>query len=502
MKKTLLTLVALVATLAASAQNQAWTASFEPVNDAKELKGIHTATAADGSVYVSSTYNQDFTFAGKVMENPDEWTSANIVKYSAEGNELWAIIMEGAAVVYALDTDADGTLYAAGNFTDVVTYTDATGATAEITSEGVFSAFVAKINAEGKVEAMKVITPVVNETVASAMGDPWGTGVEEPLYSMWDPIYVTPNKIQVDGDKVYVSAKYMGDVTELGWKGSYLDLWGMMYSDNYSMGVFSLNKANLDGAANVANVQMTGVIAETQFYPEAISFVANNGTVYVGFIGFQNLTLTTANGTEDFSFAVSADGAANEHAFVLITIGETTTTKTFNAAAHDKLAVPYNLFMEANGDNLIIGGTYYGELPFNTELTSGEFSTIFMTSVKKADGAINWVYTGDSETAATCMTIADAAIIASTDASITSIDLTTGTATTTATTQTILCADKNIVVYTDDTEVCISASATTADIEEVITEQQAEVRYNLAGQVVDKNYKGFVIANGKKLFVK
>jgi hypothetical protein len=158
--------------------------------------------------------------------------------------------------------------------------------------------------------------------------------------------------------------------------------------------------------------------------------------------------------------------------------------------------------MEANGDNLIIGGTYHGEHPFNNEITTELASTPFMASVKKADGAINWVYTGDSETAATCMTIADAAIIASTDASITSIDLTTGTATTTATTQTILCADKNIVVYTDDTEVCISASATTADIEEVITEQQAEVRYNLAGQVVDKNYKGFVIANGKKLFVK
>ena len=458
MRKTLLTLVAFVATMAASAGNKAWTASFEPVNDAKELKGVHTATAADGAVYVSSTYNQEFTFAGKSVADPEGLTSSAIVKYSAEGQELWAVTMEGAAVVYALDTDADGTLYAAGNFNEVVTYTDATGATAEIASEGVFSAFVAKINAEGKVEAMKVITPVVNETVASAMGDPWGTGVEEPLYSMWDPIYVTPNKIQVDGDKVYVSAKYMGDVTELGWKGSYLDLWGTMYSDNYSMGVFSLNKANLDGAANVANVQMTGVIAETQFYPEAISFVANNGIVYVGFIGFQNLTLTTANGTEDFSFAVSADGAANEHAFVLATIGETTTTKTFNAAAHDKLAVPYNLFMEGNGDNLIIGGTYYGELPFNTELTSGELnSAIFTASVKKADGAVNWAYTGECETTATCMTITDAAFIASADTCTTSIDLTTGAAKTTVATQASLCVDKDVTVYTDETKVCINA---------------------------------------------
>ena len=493
MKKTLLTLVALVATLAASAQNQAWTASFEPVNDAKELKGIHTATAADGSVYVSSTYNQDFTFAGKVMENPDEWTSANIVKYSAEGNELWAIIMEGAAVVYALDTDADGTLYAVGNFTDVVTYTDATGASSEITSDLVYSAFVAKISAEGEIKAMKVITPKAD------------TDIEDSF--MYFPetgdIHITPSKIQVEGDKIYISVSFSGDVAELSWEGAYLNVWDFMYMDNSSAGVFSLNKSDLSDAKSIATVQNTESISYNQHCPETLSFVAEKGTVYVGFVGLGNLTLTTADDTKDFIFTTAEDESGNnEHAFVLATIGETTTTKTFNTAAHNSLAATYDLFMESNGNNLIIGGTYYGELPFNTELTSGEFSTIFMTSVKKADGAINWVYTGDSETAATCMTIADAAIIASTDASITSIDLTTGTATTTATTQTILCADKNVVVYTDDTEVCISASATTADIEEVITEQQAEVRYNLAGQVVDKNYKGFVIANGKKLFVK
>ena len=453
MRKTLLTLVAFVATMAASAGNKAWTASFEPVNDAKELKGVHTATATDGAVYVSSTYNQGFTFAGKSVTDPEGLTSSAIVKYSAEGNELWAVTMEGAAVVYALDTDADGTLYAAGNFIDGVTYTDATGATAEITSDGVFSAFVAKINAEGKVEAVKAITPAVNETVASAMGDPWGMGVEEPLYSMWDPIYVTPNKIQVDGDKVYVSAKYMGDVTELGWKGSYLDFWGMGYSDNYSMGVFSLNKADLAGAANVANVQMTGVIADTQYYPEAMSIVAESGIVYVGFVGFGNLTLTTADGAKDFTFAMDGEGT-NEHAFVLATIGETTTTKTFNTAAHSKYYVPSNLFMEANGDNLIIGGTYYGELPFNTELTSGELnSAIFTASVKKADGSVNWAYTGTSETTATCMTIADAAIIASADTCTTSVNLTTGAAQTAKATQATLCADKEVTIYADETKV-------------------------------------------------
>ena len=443
MRKTLLTLVAFVATMAASAGNKAWTASFEPVNDAKELKGVHTATAADGAVYVSSTYNQEFTFAGKNVTDPEGLTSSAIVKYSAEGKELWAVTMEGAAVVYALDTDADGTLYAAGNFNDVVTYTDATGATAEIASESVFSAFVAKINAEGKVEAMKVITPAADADIeGSFMYFPEGGDIN-----------VTPRKIQVEGDKVYVSAFFSGDVAELSWEGAYLNVFDFMYMDNKSAGVFSLNKSDLSDVKSVATVQNTELVSYSQYCPETLSFVADNSAVYVGFVGLGNLTLTTADGSQDFTFAMDGEGS-NEHAFVLATIGETTTAKTFNTAAHSNLAATYNLFMEANGDNLIIGGTYYGELPFNTELTTGEFnSAIFTASVKKADGAVNWAYTGECETTATCMTITDAAFIASADTCTTSIDLTTGAAKTTEATQAILCADKEVIVYTNGTKV-------------------------------------------------
>lgn len=443
MRKTLLTLVAFVATMAASAGNKAWTASFEPVNDAKELKGVHTATAADGAVYVSSTYNQEFTFAGKSVTDPEGLTSSAIVKYGAEGKELWAVTMEGAAVVYALDTDADGTLYAAGNFNDVVTYTDATGATAEIASEGVFSAFVAKINAEGKVEAMKVITPAADADIEGSF----------LYYPMTGDINITPRKIQVEGDKVYVSAFFSGDVAELSWEGAYLNVFDFMYMDNKSAGVFSLNKSDLSDVKSVATVQNTELVSYSQYCPETLSFVAENSAVYVGFVGLGNLTLTTADGSQDFTFAMDGEGS-NEHAFVLATIGETTTAKTFNTAAHSNLAATYNLFMEANGDNLIIGGTYYGELPFNTELTTGEFnSAIFTASVKKADGAVNWAYTGECETTATCMTITDAAFIASADTCTTSIDLTTGAAKTIEATQAILCADKEVIVYTNGTKV-------------------------------------------------
>lgn len=489
MKKTLLSLVAFVATLSASAQ---WTSSFEFVNDAEKLQGTHTTIAADGSVYVSSTYNQDFTFAEKVTENPDEWTSASIVKYNAKGEELWAVTMEGAAIVYALDTDADGTLYAAGNFLSGVTYTGTDGVSNKITSEDVYSAFIAKISADGVFEAVNVITPESNQEIALS---------EFPFYLALDPIKVAPSKIQVEGDKVYVLAEYTGDVASLGWKGSYVLVDFMMYLDNGSTGIFSLNKADLTDAKSVANVQMTGVIAETASNTDAMSFVAENGIVYAGFIGFGNLTLTTANGTEDFAFTASEEGT--EHSFVLATIGETTTTKTFTAK-HNKMYVPYNLFMEADGDNLIIGGTYHGELPFDNEITTELASTPFMASVKKTDASVNWAYTGEEETTATCMTINGNALIASADANITSIDLTTGEAQTTTNAYTYCCADKNVAVATEETKVHIFVSEPVATgLEEVIApERQEDIRYNLVGQMVDKNYKGLVIANGKKLFVK
>ena len=495
MKKILLSLAAFVSVLSASAESKEWTASFEPVSEATELKGIHTATATDGTVYVSSTYDKGFTFAGKDVTDPEGLTSACIVKYSATGEELWAVTMEGAAVVYALDTDEDGTLYVAGNFNDVVKYTGTDGVSAEITSETVISAFVAKISADGKFEAVKVITPAADADIEGSF----------LYYPEIGDIHVTPRKLQVDGDNIYVSAFFGGDVAELSWEGSYLNVWDFMYMDNKSAGVFSLSKNDLSGIKSIATVQNTESVSYNQFYPEALSFVAKNGIVYVGFIGFQKLTLTTANGAENFTFAATEDESGNdEHALVLVTIGETTTTKTFNVAMHKEDAIPYNLFMETADENLIIGGTYYGELYFDTEKSTGELGyATFMASVKAADNTVNWTYTGEVETEATCMNIAETAMIAAADSSYTTVDLTTGTANTVAMEQAFLSADATTTVYTNDTKVFVCGnSAIASDIEEVITEQKNAIRYNLAGQAVDNNYKGFVIMNGKKYLVK
>ena len=498
MKKILLSLAAFVSVLSASAESKEWTASFEPVSEATELKGIHTATATDGTVYVSSTYDKGFTFAGKDVTDPEGLTSACIVKYSATGEELWAVTMEGAAVVYALDTDEDGTLYVAGNFNDVVKYTGTDGVSAEITSETVISAFVAKISADGKFEAVKVITPAADADIENSF----------MYYPIEGDIHVTPQKIQVDGNRVYISVNFGGDVAELSWEGCYINVYDFMYMDNKNTGVFSLLKSDLSEVQNVATVQNSESVSYKDYSSDALSFVAYNGTVYVGFIGFGNLTLTTANGTKDFNFSTTTleneGGESREHAFALVAIGEETTTQVFHAAEHDKLYVPYNLFMEAADENFIIGGTYYGALPFDNEKSTGELAyATFMASVKAADNTVNWAYTGEVETEATCMNVSETAMIAAADSSYTTVDLTTGTANTVAMEQAFLSADATTTVYTNDTKVFVCGnSAIASDIEEVVTEQKSTIRYNLAGQAVDNNYKGFVIMNGKKYLVK
>ena len=481
-----------------------WIASFEPVSDANELNGIKTASAADGSVYVSSTYNKAFTFGGKEVADPEGLTSACIVKYNEKGQEQWAVALEGSAVVYALDTDADGTLYAAGSFIDVVKYTGTDGTTGELAGGAdSHSAFVAKISKDGKVESVKTIAPVINAAILESF-----MYFPEPNY-----VYVTPNNIQIDGEKVYVSATYTADVEELGWKATYLNVFDFMYMENKSAGIFSLDKANLANPTSVATVQNTENISYNQYYPEALDFTAENGTVYVGFFGFGNLTLATPAGNKDFTFGISADESGNkEHAFVLATIGSDVNAKVFNTEMHAKDAKPYNVFMDIAGDNLLIGGTYYGQMPFDTSKNSGELaSDVFMTSVNKADAFVNWTVVGAKEAEATCMAAAEETAILSTTANeFFEVNIADGEVLRSepqmlddADAYAAICQS---IVYRSEGKVYVkgrfNSSANAIEDVKVPSLQTEGHSYNMAGQRVGKNYKGIVIKNGKKYLVK
>lgn len=414
MKKILLMMVALVATVSISAQDdEGWSKSFAPVSDKAELGGLCTAVAGDGSVYASSTYNQAFTFAGKAVTDPEGLTSSCVVKYDKDGAEQWAISLVGDCEIYAMTADADGTLYVAGKTEDtkiIVTGTD--GAQKEIVNAmsdpwGIgeysidsYAAFVIKISNSGVVEAIKTISPETNAEVASS---------EFPFYlpDSEFPIDITPSKIVIDGNKVLVSATYYGDVKDgdkLIWEGSYAaDLDFGMYFDNRSRGILMLNKSDLSGMANVAYVKATGV-PEVQVYPQALDFVVYNGVPYVAFIGFGNLTLTTPAGSKDFSFEMLGEGN-NEHALVLANATEPEKSKVFNAAPNDYLGATYSLGDAAiAGDACILAGTFYGQFPLDNAITVDE-NAAFVASIDMKECTLNWRYIPNVHAEATCMIV-------------------------------------------------------------------------------------------------
>lgn len=414
MKKILLMMVAFVATFNAFAADEevdgGWIKSFTPVAESAKPAPV-VAQAGEGSVYVATRRGVEFTFAGKSVPSPEIDGSSVIVKYEKDGKEQWAVTLDGAATVTALTADVDGTLYAAGTFMDEVVLTGADGAKQNISNDGsTYSAFVLKVSSDGKFSSVKTLSSAVNEWVASQVGDPWGEGFESPLYMAFDPIDITPFDICLDGDKVYVGASYVGDVAELGWKGSYADQWGMMYSDNTSTGVFSLNKSDLKGAASVMNVQMTGVIAEGNYMAKGFGFTVDGGALYAGFFNDGNLTVTANGKTKD----LSADYGKQQ--YVLATIGSDLSVKTFESSKGDKSGGQYKSQLAVEGENLIIGGHFYGELPFDKTKTSGKvleedgeikyeyWNSVFAASVKK-DGTVNWANVCSKDSKATALVV-------------------------------------------------------------------------------------------------
>lgn len=523
MKKLLLMLVAFVATMSASAQafitgddmkvENGWAATFTPVADDDEIDAADVAQAADGSVYVASTFTKSFTFAGKALPDPEGMTSSAIVKYDKEGKELWAAPMVGSITVSAMTVDEDGTLYAAGSFTDEVEYTGADGVKGTIKSEDVLSAFIAKVSKDGKFEAVKTF-------LATPDADLLATGIYFP-----EDLYVSPTTIKLNGSKLYVAANYNANVDDLGWKAAYLDVFGIMYMENRSKGIFSLSKSDLSGATSVLTVQSTERISSQQVYPEALNFDFDaDGNVVYAFIGFGNLTLATPDASKDFTFETTNDDSGiKDHALVIGTIKDGISAKEFTGNKNAGEAIPYSIagFYVQDG-TIYMAGTTYGSDWFDASI-SHEKDYAFVAAFKASDFTPKWDRTAslpEDDVKATAIAISDDNIYFTTNKDAYRIDLATG----------------NMLADGDDSDddfdmstgdiasisawksdyvaiVTIDGTALTAmsidlnaepasDIPAIAPSAADAPAYNLAGQPVGPDYKGIVIKNGKKVLLK
>lgn len=407
MKKILLMLVALVATVTISAKDgeemEGWQKSFTPVANADDLAGIHTAVAGDGSVYASTTYNQTFSFAGKPVTDPEGLLSSCVVKYDKDGNEKWAVSLVGKCKINAMTVDTDGTLYVAGEYVDAVTLSGTSG-TKDLSGNPLkTSAFVAKVNADGVFTNVASFTPTANV--------PEG-------YEDWCELGIYPNKIVIDANKVLVSCMFKGDVAELGWQGSYVDVFMMAYMDNRSAGIFMLDKADLANATSVATIQHTGRIVDQmmediQDFPNAIDFVVYEGVPHIAFVGWGNLTLTTPAGSQPFNFEMAGEGK-NEHALVLVNAAAPTQPKVFHTAPNDYSGAIYGLVGATLTDNnCILAGTFYGNFALDNTVTKDK-NTSFVASIKMSDCSVNWAKANEVESVAKCMIVTGEEIHAAT----------------------------------------------------------------------------------------
>lgn len=371
MKKYLLMATALMTSVAMFADT-GWTEDkrFTPVAASTELSSIHTTVAADGSVYASSTITKEMTFGGKTL-TPTAKGSTCVVKYDKDGNEKWAILFSGSNALRAMTVDATGNLYVAGTVTGETTEfigTDGNSITItnptkydELWEETVVAGqagYIVKVTADGAIAASQSINPA---------------GPDATVY--YGEPRVNPNKIVVDGDKVYVSCFYNGAVESLGWEGRYTTCLNFdtfetdYYGDLPGAGVFSVSSSDLSGLTNIASVRATedyDILGDgVGCSPDAFSFVENSGLVGVAFIGWGKLTLSTPTKSVPFSFELKGEGL-NEHALVLsMTTDIEKMSLVYHAAPQVNEYPEYNLFGEMVGTDIILGGTFSGQFPLD-----------------------------------------------------------------------------------------------------------------------------------------
>ena len=522
MKKTLLMLVAFMATMTAfaSAEEEGWQKSFTPVAAASDLDGVCTAVASDGSVFASSTYNQAFTLGDVTVADPEGLTSSCVLKFDKDGNAKWVVTLLGKCYVRAMVADTDGRLYVAAQSQDTkVVCTGTDGKHYEIDNPAgelyglPYPAFILRIDANGAIAATKTIATVPNAELLSSF----------MYFPEKGDIYVRPLDMSIDGDNLYVSANFTGDNYDLGWYGSILNYFDVMYVDNKSCGIFSLTK-ELGALQSELVVQNSDAISYNQHFPEAIGFVAKDGKVFAGFIGFGNLTAKTPAGSAPFEFEMATDESGNaEHPFVMLRTDHPTDAKIFHAAMHSRLNAPYNVVgATMNGTNFYMSGTFYGNFPLDNSkyaVEKGEdpethvmsYGTSSFVACIDGERNVSWSWVNPAESKATCMIVTGEETNAATEAAMYRLKTATGELKDTRNQgyeDADVYNDQYVsTVYTKDNSVTVfSPKLKPSGIETMKAEKNGNAKYyNLNGVELNGAQKGLNIIkteNGVKKVVK
>ena len=383
-----------LASMVANAQETlaTWTATLNTTEKVSDLqRGAPMTIDNEGNAIVTGTYTKDVEFASSYLEPIA--TSAFVAKYDKAGSKKWAAGLKGAATVKAVANDAEGNIYVAGNFADIVEILDGTGEQKATINgkEGVtrqVSAFIVKYSKDGDYVASKVIIPEQARN-DEGYGDP-------------DPEFI-PYKLIASNGKVYLAASFQGNskINDLTLEGKYQSLWGLYLYDVPTLAVVSLS-ADFAQAELVAQMAATDNETELGYGAEDVNFTTDGSKVYVAFVAYgDDLTLKSANGSKQITDLLNGviDGDTKyEHAFIVAAIenGDIAAMQTYHSKIDENiLTAKFNTVdeMAFKNGNLYLAGTFNETFPFDHSKAYEGGCDTYIACLKASDLSKNWAVT-------------------------------------------------------------------------------------------------------------
>lgn len=379
-----------LATVAANAKDvldaPTWTDNLTTTAEAKDLtRAAAMAVDNEGNSIVTGSFTKDLEFAASYLEPVAN--SAFIAKYDKAGAKKWAAGLAGAATISTVATDAEGNVYAAGVFADNVAIKDANGDT-KATITGMadkvdkVSGFIVKYDKQGAYVASKTILAESNPEIAAKDE----IGVLSPSF--------TAKKLVVDGNKLYLSASYKGNVALEGvtLQGKYACSYGFLYSDETAMCVLSFDAADLANANIVSVLGATEQLTnEATYNTEDVNFAINDGKIYVAYVASgKDMTLTAAG--KDTKIETAYEASATEHAYVLAAIdGDQVTTQVYHSVATDNSNTLNTIDeMAYQKGKLYLAGSFNQALPFDNTISYLGGSDAYAACLDAASLSKNW----------------------------------------------------------------------------------------------------------------
>ena len=379
-----------LATVAANAKDvldaPTWTDNLTTTAEAKDLtRAAAMAVDNEGNSIVTGSFTKDLEFAASYLEPVAN--SAFIAKYDKAGAKKWAAGLAGAATITTVATDAEGNVYAAGVFADKVAIKDASGDT-KATITGMadqvkqVSGFIVKYDKQGAYVASKTILAESDAEIAAKDE----IGVLSPSF--------TAKKLVVDGNKLYLSASYKGNVALEGvtLKGKYACSYGFLYSDETAMCVLSFDAADLANANIVSVLGATEQLTnEATYNTEDVNFAINDGKIYVAYVASgKDMTLTAAG--KDTKIETAYEASATEHAYVLAAIdGDQVTTQVYHSVATDNSNTLNTIDeMAYLKGKLYLAGSFNQALPFDNTISYLGGSDAYAACLDAASLSKNW----------------------------------------------------------------------------------------------------------------